>query len=123
MLGRVLAHEPLGEVSIAAEHGIALCKNEDLVIPREVERLRAYQAELAQQASPEGGSSPSRSMPSGNDLFAPHISHDTVGAIVSSSAWPITRLTFARLMVCSRCTMICEASGARSRAMALCPPW
>jgi len=70
-----------GAERFAAEHGIALCKNQDLVIPREVERLRAYQAELAQHASSEGGSSPSRSMPSGNDLFAPHISHDTVGAI------------------------------------------
>ena len=60
-----------GAERFAAEHGIALCKNEDLVIPREVERLRAYQAELAQHGS----------MPSGNDLFAPHISHDTVGAV------------------------------------------
>ena len=64
-----------GAEQFAAEHGIALCKNEDLIIPREVERLRAYQAELAQHASSD------RSMPSGNDLFAPHISHDTVGAI------------------------------------------
>ena len=60
-----------GAERFAAEHGIALCKNVDLVIPREVERLRAYQAELGQHTS----------MPSGNDLFAPHISHDTVGAI------------------------------------------
>jgi len=60
-----------GAERFAAEHGIALCKNEDLVIPREVERLRAYHAELAQHAA----------MPSGNDLFAPHISHDTVGAV------------------------------------------
>ena len=69
-----------GAEQFAAEHGIALCKNEDLVIPREVERLRAYQAELAQHASSQDGSH-NRSMPSGNDLFAPHISHDTVGAI------------------------------------------
>jgi len=60
-----------GAERFAAEHGIALCKNEDLVIPREVERLRAYQAEATQHGS----------MPSGNDLFAPHISHDTVGAV------------------------------------------
>jgi L-asparaginase / beta-aspartyl-peptidase len=60
-----------GAERFAAEHGIALCKNEDLVIPREVERLRAYHADLAQHAA----------MPSGNDLFAPHISHDTVGAV------------------------------------------
>ena len=55
-----------GAERFAAEHGIPLCKNEDLIIPREVARLRKYQAEAAQ---------------SGNDLFAPHISHDTVGAI------------------------------------------
>ncbi len=60
-----------GAERFAAEHGIALCKNEDLVIPREVERLREYQAEAAQH---------------GNDLFAPSsddvtISHDTVGAV------------------------------------------
>ena len=33
-----------GAERFAAEHGIALCKNEDLIIPREVERLREYQA-------------------------------------------------------------------------------
>jgi len=60
-----------GAERFAAEHGIALCKNEDLVIPREVERLREYQADAAQH---------------GNDLFAPSsddvtISHDTVGAV------------------------------------------
>jgi len=60
-----------GAERFAAEHGIALCRNEDLVIPREVERLREYQA----LASTDG-----------NDLFAreiPHdmLSHDTVGAV------------------------------------------
>ena len=60
-----------GAERFAAQHGIALCKNEDLIIPREVERLRAYQAEAGQH---------------GNDLFAPSsgdmtISHDTVGAV------------------------------------------
>jgi beta-aspartyl-peptidase (threonine type) len=60
-----------GAERFAAEHGIALCRNEDLIIPREVERLREYQA---QQSI------------SGNDLFAPEISHDilshdTVGAV------------------------------------------
>lgn len=67
-----------GAERFAAEHGIVLCRNEDLVIPREVERLRAYQA----QASSNG---------SGDDLFAPEsandliandmLSHDTVGAV------------------------------------------
>ena len=34
-----------GAERFAAEHGVALCKNEDLIIPREVERLREYQAD------------------------------------------------------------------------------
>src|SRR6202171_743200 len=55
-----------GAECFAAEHGIVLCRNEDLIIPREVERLRAYQAQAAA---------------GGNDLFAPTISHDTVGAV------------------------------------------
>ncbi|MFY9643585.1 MAG: isoaspartyl peptidase/L-asparaginase [Terriglobales bacterium] len=55
-----------GAERFAAQHGIALCRNEDLIVPREVERLREYQA----QASTHG-----------NDLFAPEISHDTVGAV------------------------------------------
>jgi L-asparaginase / beta-aspartyl-peptidase len=62
-----------GAENFAAEHGIALCKNEDLIIPREVARLREYQASLA------------ASRQDGNDLFAPSddmtISHDTVGAV------------------------------------------
>jgi beta-aspartyl-peptidase (threonine type) len=63
-----------GAEKFAAEHGVPLCKNEDLVIPREVERLRKYQAELAQRDAKQDG----------NDLFAPDdmtISHDTVGAV------------------------------------------
>ena len=68
-----------GAERFAAEHGIALCNNEDLVIPREVERLRKYQAA---QSDPKR----SGSKPDGNDLFAPAahdptISHDTVGAV------------------------------------------
>jgi beta-aspartyl-peptidase (threonine type) len=65
-----------GAEKFAAERGIPLCRNEELVIPREVERLRKYQAELAQRHSVQDG----------NDLFAADtddstISHDTVGAI------------------------------------------
>src|SRR5712671_5814378 len=55
-----------GAERFAAEHGVPLCGNEELVIPREVVRLREYQAQAAN---------------GGNDLFAPAISHDTVGAI------------------------------------------
>jgi len=63
-----------GAERFAADHGIPLCQNEDLIIPREVERLRAYQA------------TQSSSRKDGNDLFAGDsddttISHDTVGAV------------------------------------------
>src|ERR1700692_2950618 len=60
-----------GAERFAAEHGVQLCKNEDLVIAREVERLRDYQREATQTGSAEDG----------KDLFAPTISHDTVGAV------------------------------------------
>jgi beta-aspartyl-peptidase (threonine type) len=59
-----------GAERFAAEHGIALCDNQDLIIPREVERLREYQARSAEGTEQHG-----------NDLFAPAISHDTVGAV------------------------------------------
>jgi len=55
-----------GAERFAAEHGIQLCRNEDLVIAREVERLREFQA---------------KTETSDDDLFAPAISHDTVGAV------------------------------------------
>ncbi len=59
-----------GAERFAAEHGVKLCDNKDLVIPREVERLREYQSRVKEGKEP-----------SGNDLFAPEISHDTVGAV------------------------------------------
>src|SRR5216683_2324489 len=49
-----------GAERFAAEHGIALCSNEDLII------LREFQARAADAKV---------------DLFAPTISHDTVGAV------------------------------------------
>jgi L-asparaginase / beta-aspartyl-peptidase len=55
-----------GAEQFAREHGIALCRNEELVIPREVERLRQFQAHSG-QASP--------------DIFAAETSVDTVGAV------------------------------------------
>jgi beta-aspartyl-peptidase (threonine type) len=55
-----------GAEKFAAQHGLPLCQNEDLIIPREVERLRKYQADASSH---------------GNELFAPTISHDTVGAV------------------------------------------
>jgi len=54
-----------GAERFATQHGIPLCKNEDLVIPREVQRLRECQARDANH----------------EDLFAPTISLDTVGAV------------------------------------------
>ena len=55
-----------GAERFAAEHGIELCRNEDLIIPREVERLHEYQAQGETHAS---------------HLFAPELSHDTVGCV------------------------------------------
>ena len=55
-----------GAERFAQEHGLELCANEDLVIPREVERLR----EAKQQGYLQ--------MP---DEFGPMRSHDTVGAV------------------------------------------
>jgi len=55
-----------GAERFAQEHGIELCSNGDLVIPREVERLR----DAKQQGYLE--------MP---DEFGPMRSHDTVGAV------------------------------------------
>jgi beta-aspartyl-peptidase (threonine type) len=60
-----------GAERFAAEHGETLCRNEDLVIAREVERLQQYQRDSAGRASGKDG----------KDLFAPAISHDTVGAV------------------------------------------
>ncbi|MGA8502479.1 MAG: isoaspartyl peptidase/L-asparaginase, partial [Candidatus Sulfotelmatobacter sp.] len=60
-----------GAEQFAAEHGVELCANEELVIAREVNRLREYQAKQAGDAASKDG----------NDLFAPEISHDTVGAV------------------------------------------
>ncbi len=55
-----------GAERFAQEHGISLCQNDDLIIPREVERLRVFQANPQAQKL---------------DLFAHTISHDTVGAV------------------------------------------
>jgi L-asparaginase / beta-aspartyl-peptidase len=55
-----------GAERFAAEHGIPLCRNEELIISREVQRLREFQ-QHATEEKPE--------------LFAPTISHDTVGAV------------------------------------------
>ena len=72
-----------GAERFAAEHGIALCRNEDLIIPREIERLREYQAQGTNH---------------GNDLFAPAISHDTVGAVALLSLIHISASGIAKAM-------------------------
>jgi beta-aspartyl-peptidase (threonine type) len=55
-----------GAERFAREHGVALCRNEDLIIPREVERLRHYQAHVGEQKP---------------NIFAEETSVDTVGAV------------------------------------------
>jgi beta-aspartyl-peptidase (threonine type) len=82
-----------GAERFAAQHGLPLCSNNDLIIPREVERLRQYQAELAERGTQQDG----------NDLFAaaeatptsddPSISHDTVGAVALDSGGNIAAAT------------------------------
>src|ERR1700674_406633 len=49
-----------GAERFAAEHGVALCRNEDLIIPREIERLKEYQAAAAMRDLSK----------TGTDLFA-----------------------------------------------------
>jgi beta-aspartyl-peptidase (threonine type) len=60
-----------GAERFAAEHGIALCDNSELIIPREVERLRRFQA-AGQPDSTFAGARAGGSQTS---------SHDTVGAV------------------------------------------
>ncbi len=67
-----------GAEKFAAQHGIPLCKNEDLVIPREVKRLQEFQAHAAEEEP---------------NLFAPAISHDTVGAVALDSKGNIAAAT------------------------------
>src|SRR5438132_10662926 len=54
-----------GAERFAAEHGIPLCTNEDLIIPREVQRRKEFKSHAATHTA---------------DLFAPEIPHDTVGS-------------------------------------------
>ena len=72
-----------GAERFAAEHGVELCRNEDLVIVREVERLREYQRAAGPGRASGGSSEGSAGVGEkvGKDLFAPEVSHDTVGAV------------------------------------------
>ncbi len=76
-----------GAEKFAAEHGVELCANEELVIAREVERLREYQRTAA------GDGSAGVSEKDGKDLFAPEVSHDTVGAVALDRAGNIAAAT------------------------------
>jgi len=67
-----------GAERFAEQHGVPLCKNEDLIIPREIERLRAFQRTPAS---------------SSDELFAPTISHDTVGAVALDALGNIAAAT------------------------------
>jgi len=67
-----------GAERFAEQHGVPLCKNEDLIILREIERLRAFQETPAS---------------SSDELFAPTISHDTVGAVALDSSGSIAAAT------------------------------
>jgi L-asparaginase / beta-aspartyl-peptidase len=85
-----------GAERFAAEHGVELCGNEELVIAREVERLRDYQAQLAK--SPTSRAQNAREMghpppAPGSEMFAPEISHDTVGAVALDRAGNIAAAT------------------------------
>ncbi len=68
-----------GAERFAAEHGIELCDNQELVIEREVVRLKAAQALAADGRPPE--------------LFGPSVSHDTVGAVACDARGNIAAAT------------------------------
>jgi beta-aspartyl-peptidase (threonine type) len=69
-----------GAEAFAQEHGVDLCANEELVIPREIEHLKEAQAkELAGKT---------------HEIFgAPTTSHDTVGAVALDSLGNIAAAT------------------------------
>src|SRR5271169_1948855 len=67
-----------GAERFAQEHGLELCSNDDLIIPREIERLREAKRQGYLQ------------MP---DEFGPMRSHDTVGAVACDSEGNIAAAT------------------------------
>src|SRR6202167_606350 len=80
-----------GAEKFAAEHGVELCRNEELVIVREVERLREYQAH---SKIPTSRAKDAREMGHpGSEMFAPEISHDTLRAVALDTAGNIANST------------------------------
>ncbi len=79
-----------GAERFAEEHGVELCENSELVIPREVERLREFQAKILASRAKD-----SREIghPPGSEMFAPENSHDTVGAVALDAAGYIAAAT------------------------------
>jgi beta-aspartyl-peptidase (threonine type) len=91
-----------GAERFAAEHGVELCANEELIIPREVERLRTYQSKIPTLRPGSGQASRAQNaremghpadVPPGSEMFAPEISHDTVGAVALDRAGNIAAAT------------------------------
>jgi beta-aspartyl-peptidase (threonine type) len=78
----------VGAERFARQHGMELCDNMDLVIPREQERLYAFQqAELA------GGVDETFSGPAAGPAAAALESHDTVGAVALDAAGNLAAAT------------------------------
>jgi L-asparaginase / beta-aspartyl-peptidase len=88
-----------GAERFAEEHGVELCANEELVTAREVERLREYQAKNPTVRPGSGHASraeDTREMghpAPGSEMFAPEISHDTVGAVALDRSGNIAAAT------------------------------
>jgi L-asparaginase / beta-aspartyl-peptidase len=87
-----------GAERFAAEHGVALCANEELIIPREIERLRKYQSEVPTLRAGSGQASHAENAREmahapGSEMFAPEISHDTVGAVALDRSGNIAAAT------------------------------
>lgn len=61
-----------GAERFAVQHGIELCENEELIVPREIDHLREAKARQHQGA--------------GHEFAAPIVSHDTVGAVALDRA-------------------------------------
>jgi len=73
-----------GAERFAQEHGISLCRNEDLIIEREVQRLKEFQANPSSDSEQEIFTA---------DLSSPMTSHDTVGAVALDAAGNIAAAT------------------------------